>query len=274
MSSPLVSPPPPPDSGMHLPSVVAAGVKGVIDNAGRLGLTWGMHLGTVQAYIQSNNTAYVILDGDSQPIAAKSQIGALIFQQRVYVTSVPPNGYFVTGYVGAVAATSYLVRKTLTATSASVVFSSIPTNLRRLRCTFFAKADNAVTVQLLLMRVNGDSSASYFYEYSQAQNNAGNPLQLGANGATSGNVGLTGGTSTFFFGSGTIDFQNWDRLSVQNQLSWTFNSEAIGNALANFTANSGGGTYNGNTAPYTSLTFFPQAGNFIAGTDFQLEGSL
>jgi hypothetical protein len=57
-------------------------------------------------------------------------------------------------------------------------------------------------------------------------------------------------------------------------LGWTHESQAIGAAVASFVAQNGGGIYENATAnqPYISLTIFPQAGSFISGSDFQLEG--
>jgi hypothetical protein len=41
--------------------------------------------------------------------------------------------------------------------------------------------------------------------------------------------------------------------------------------VANFTSTAGGGTFTV-TGPYTSLTILPQPDNFVAGSDFQIEG--
>lgn len=261
---------PSPEELRKAPSLFRAGVHGLKDNASRLGLTWNMHLGTVVSYDDGTGTAFVILDGDTQPVAAKSMIGAVVNAQRIYVQQVPPTGYFICGFLGT-SNSGYSARQILTATSASVTFSKIPTNLRKLRWSFFAKADNAVTVQLMFLRINLDSSAAYFYEYGQAQNNAIAPTALGATSQAQGVCGLCTGSSTFFFAGGQGELQSWDNLGGVGDIGWTYVTHGLGSSVATFTANAGGGLYNG-APPYTSLTFFPQAGNFIAGSDFQIEG--
>jgi hypothetical protein len=65
----------------------------LVQNAGRLGLTWDLKPGTVQAA----NPLTVTLDGDTVPIGATSMIGNLQASSRVYVITVPPSGNFVAG---------------------------------------------------------------------------------------------------------------------------------------------------------------------------------
>jgi hypothetical protein len=254
-----------------LAGVTGEVVGGIQEDARRLGLTWQMVKATVVAGTTPSQVTAVI-DGDTVTVGMISMIGVLQPGARVWVMVIPPGGNYITGMVADFPWPSYRARQVLTATKASITFTGIPTNLRRLRVSYFVKADNAVTVQLLFMRINSDAAAGYFYEYVQGQNSgAGSAVALSGTGQTQAVVGLCGGTSTFFFASGTIEMPAWDNAGGVADLPWTFLSQGLGSGVATFTTNTGGGIYNG-APPYTSLLFFPQAGSFIAGTDIQLEG--
>jgi hypothetical protein len=92
--------PPSGDAPLEIPSVTSAAVRGIIENADRLGLKWQLLLGTVSSFAFTSNIASVIVDGDSNAVGAKSMIGVVVQAQRVYVLKVPPAGYFVIGIVG------------------------------------------------------------------------------------------------------------------------------------------------------------------------------
>ena len=87
-------------------------------------------------------------------------------------------------------------------------------------------------------------------------------------GAIGAMVGASAGAGVF--ASGNVTFTGWDSPH-STSLGHTFLSQALGNLVANFFAQYGGGIYF-NTGPYTSLTIIPQTGNFVAGSDFQIEG--
>jgi hypothetical protein len=251
------------------PELISVGAKSIVENAQRLGLEWGLKIATV--IDGSDPTAITaIYDGDtsSAPIDMTSMIGTLLFNQRVYVITVPPSGNFIVSQLG-----KFEARQTLGNTVASVTFTGIPAHLRALKLFYTARADNAVTVQLILVQVNGDSGALYSYEYGQAQNVT--LIAVSNSAQTSGGIGLCTGASATSgrYGSGEVTFIGWDSPHSTG-LGWTFVSQAIGAAVANFVAQFGGGIYENATPsqPYTSLTIFPQAGNFITGSDFQLEG--
>lgn len=237
--------------------------------ARRLGLTWQMVKATTVGMGVDGTTVLAVVDGDTEILGMISMVGALPVGARVWVMVVPPGGNYVTALVTGGAA-FYSARQTLAASAASIVFTQIPQRLRRLRVSFRARADNAVDVQSMLMRVDGSSAAAYFWEYGQAQNAA--TTAVPGTLQTSGVVGLcTGSTAAAgAFASGMVEFQSWD-ISTAIDLPWTFVSEAIGISTTGFTARYGGGFYSG-TFPWDSLTFLPNAGNFIAGTDIQLEG--
>lgn len=163
-----------------------------------------------------------------------------------------------------------LARQTLGGTAASVTFSSIPTTLRSVRIRWTSRCDNAVQTQFMFLRINGDSGNNYSTEYQQAVNatiTASNTVTI-----SGGPVGYTVGASApaTGFASGVIDLVGWDSPHPTN-LGWTFISQALGTGAGNFSSHTGGGIYFP-AGPYTQITLFPNAGNFIAGSDFQLEG--
>lgn len=99
MTTPFAPPTPPvvtPSADMV--AAVSAGIRGLVDNANRLGLTWNLQLGTTADVEKATGDIPVILDGDSKPITAKAITGSHLLQgQRVYVVQVPPGGYFIIG---------------------------------------------------------------------------------------------------------------------------------------------------------------------------------
>ena len=246
-------------------------VRQVVDRAPDLGLVWSMRKATVA---NGSNPAAVtaVMDGDSAAVSMVSTIGPLSSSTRVWVMVVPSGGNYISSVIGG-AASNYTARQTLTATAASITFSGIPAGLRRMRVSFQCRADNATTVQFLQMRVNGDTGSSYSYQYGLAQNAA----FVAAPGAatTSAIAGLCTAATAIagIFASGQIELVGWDDggTAGSGHLNYTFVTQGLGPTTATFTTVWGGGVYL-NTRPFTSLTFFPQTGNFVAGTDIQLEG--
>lgn len=242
--------------------------------ARELGLTWQMVKATVNTVSTSGTDVTATLDGDTVPITVISMVAEVLTAgDRVWVITVPPGGNYVAGLVTPVTPPTalYSARQTLTGSAASVTFSSIPTALRRIRVSYTARADNAVQVQTMRMRINGVATANYFVEYLQGNNvTAAAVAQAGVN---DGNIGTCTGSlaAAGIYASGQVEIQNWDNAGSINMVPWTFVSQGLGVGAANFFAQSGGGLYN-LAGPYTSLTFMSLAGNLVAGTDIQLEG--
>lgn len=112
--------------------LTASTMSALVANAKRLGLTWGMHLGTVHSW--TDTTAAVILDGDTSYVATKSMVGALTKGDRVYVMEVPPNSLYVVG------------RATPTESSTDIPDGSITTaKLADSAVTTIKLANNSVT---------------------------------------------------------------------------------------------------------------------------------
>jgi len=243
-------------------AVALSAVQAVTDNSSRLGLTWQLRAGTVT----TSSPLSVIYDGDSVGIMMTSMVGDLDIGQRVYAISVPPSGNFVCGFPGTNPIAMYKARNTLGATSSDVTFVGIPTNLRYLRLTWYAAVD-AAAIQLISHQVGGDTTAVYSYTNLQVNNTT---LAGGSShNNTVGIIGLVNGTAAGVFASGTAKWMPWDKTGA---MGYEFSSSAIGAAVATQFYAPGGGLYNG-SAPHVSLRIFPSAGNFVSGSDFQLEGA-
>lgn len=164
----------------------------------------------------------------------------------------------------------YLARQTLGGSAASVTFSSIPASLRSLRIRWSSRGDSAVNTQYVFLQINGSSAAQYSYAFEQNTNTG---LAAGATaGDTKGLVGVMVGASATagVYATGVVDIIGWDSPHASS-LGWAQTSCALGTGIANFTSTSGGGAFTV-TGPYTSLTLLPQTGNFVSGSDFQIEG--
>lgn len=77
--------------------LIASGAQAIVENAGRLGLTWGISPATVQQASVSNGFVQLIMDGDTTPIQAMSLVGGLLPGWRVMVMKVPPSNNYVIG---------------------------------------------------------------------------------------------------------------------------------------------------------------------------------
>lgn len=163
----------------------------------------------------------------------------------------------------------FLARQTLGGSAASVTFSSIPSAMRSLRIRWTARGDAAVNVLALFLRINGDTSSSYNSEHLNVTNTT---VVGGGGNLTAGSAGIVVGSSgpAGAYASGTIDIVGWDSPH-SSFLGWTYQSQAMGTGGANFQVETGGVQYFV-AGPYTSLSLSPSAGNFVVGSDFQIEG--
>lgn len=90
----------PPLPVLAAPTLVDAGVRGLVENANRLGVSWSLIPGTVTdgANLLANK---VVCDGDTEPVGALSMLGyALAPGQRVYIIRTPPSGMYIAGLIG------------------------------------------------------------------------------------------------------------------------------------------------------------------------------
>jgi hypothetical protein len=256
----MTNPPATPDKNDV--EVAVASIQAAADEGARLGLSWQLRPATVT----NTSPLPAVYDGDSASISMASMVGDIPVGQRVYAIFVPPSGNFVCGFPGTNPTAMYKARKMLTATSSDVTFISIPTNLRYLRLTWYAAVD-AAAVQLISHQVGGDTTAVYSYTNLQVNNTT--VVGGSSHNNTVGILGLVNGTAAGTFASGTAKWMPWDKTGA---MGYEFSSSAMGAAVATQFYAPGGGLYNG-SVPHVSLRIFPSAGNFVSGSDFQLEGA-
>lgn len=154
------------------------------------------------------------------------------------------------------------------ASVASVTFSSIPA-YNHLMVIWKARSDNAAANVSLYCQLNGNvSSGSYIWESIEgstssavATNSGGTVAQIRL-GALSGANANSG-----YFGCGQATFADIaDTTNHQVCVATSYTPESGSTALT--------GTYGGlgSAGTLNTLTFFPSAGNFVAGTVFSLYG--
>jgi len=162
----------------------------------------------------------------------------------------------------------YTARTILSGTQAAITFSSIPSNLRRLKLFWTARGDTGGFPDLRI-RVNNDSGANYHFEYLQG--NGAVPSSAPGTSGTSAQLGFIPGVTATpnSFGAGECTIVGWDSPH-SIWLSWVATSGMnVPGTLQVVHATTGSYIVAG---PYTRLDIFLGSGSFVSGSDFQLEG--
>ncbi len=162
---------------------------------------------------------------------------------------------------------------TLSSTTASVTFSNIPSYLRTVSLSTTARSDyGAANFVSILLRINGDSTNAYriFNRFAQPS------LTFDTNPPVITNSHLVSYIPAApawagVFGSATWEAVGWDNphtacLTYHGHGGY-YDGTGSGNLM-----NIGLGSFAA-LGPYTSITLFPAAGNFVAGSEFSLRGS-
>lgn len=159
--------------------------------------------------------------------------------------------------------------KVLTATTPSITLSVPPGSaFSTLRVAWTARSDNASAATYMCMQLNGDTANHYIWQINQANNatmgpgNSGgatNLIQVGTIAAASSTSGYVGG------GEFSIPNASGTTFKAPNGYSTSMQSTTTGYS------GSYGGLWLVSTA-VISITLFPLAGNFIAGSAAYLYG--
>jgi|SRR5215831_4964116 len=153
---------------------------------------------------------------------------------------------------------------TLGASAGNVDITGILGSYAHLMVMLYARGDAAASTVVNFLRLNNDSAANYDYQYvrgSAATVVAGesftqNQLQVG-------NIcGATAGANLF---SVTQIFIPHYANTVNNKTFSSYEFMKLGTATGNLELVLLGGGWRSNAA-INRLTFFPQSGNFVAGT--------
>jgi hypothetical protein len=158
----------------------------------------------------------------------------------------------------------------LSATQPDVVFTNIPSGLRVVEVHWTARStDPGFAAQELWIRINGSTANFYRSQYVQGANTAA--AATGGVNQSASRIGLLASASGVpgLYGNGAVRFHAWNAPHT-GDLGFTF-SNAL-NSTTNSWYRGGSGLFVGD-GPYTSLTFLPELGSFVAGTQFTVIGT-
>lgn len=176
---------------------------------------------------------------------------------------------------GAYLSTAFIAETILSASAASITFSSISQGFRNLLLITMARTDAVAESDAIRFEPNGDTSADYDRLFLTV-NSAGVSATATRGATTAANLALIEGASSRgnnFSPGFTILFG----YSITNQEKWFINlSVAFGDVSAD--TDLAGRYFLGrwrNKNPITSLVLVPNTGpNFVSGSRFQLYGVL
>lgn len=170
------------------------------------------------------------------------------------------------GYVGLVKLGS------IQPTGTNVDFTSIPSGYKHLKVVWQARADNAVTNNQLKLQFNGDTGSNYDWGRNLF-NNSGPAAPDGGAGVAFAEVGLVTAASS------TAAYAADGEIVVPNYAGTTFNKGFIASSAlldtSETAANIFGHTARGfwkSTAAINEIKLTLAAGNFVAGSTFELYG--
>jgi hypothetical protein len=163
-----------------------------------------------------------------------------------------------------------LAGQNLTTATPAVTFT-IPQTHRHLRIAWRARSDTAGAATSLYMRFNADTTTKYSEQRMQANAATITATEAASQAQLIPGV-LTAATSTAdIAASGTIDLPDYSGTTfakTYNAASQDVRSPAGGSIYLRHAA----GIWNSKAA-ITSVTLYPQAGNFVAGSSFVVLGS-
>lgn len=164
----------------------------------------------------------------------------------------------------------YRENQTLGADTATVTFSSIPTNLRRLVLSWTARGSKAAVMTDMRMRINNNSGNNYRASIGAVTGTTpANFLEDPAAFSTIGHF-TAASDGNNIYGGGEVRFNGWDGGGSRPGLNWVYESHAWSTG-ATAVAGRGGGLYF-QAGPFNRIDLFPDTGNFKAGSEFTLYG--
>jgi len=154
---------------------------------------------------------------------------------------------------------------TLTADTTTVSFTGIDQGYTDLEIVVSARCSHSSNANFYY-RVNGDSSSSY--SVTRVQGNGSSAVSNSGGSNTVGYIGYTDAADATagIFGNTKIIINNYASTTYKTLISKgaTAGNGGTGAFFANF--------YRGSTLPITSISFTPDAGNWVAGSTFSLYG--
>jgi hypothetical protein len=171
------------------------------------------------------------------------------------------------GWLGA-SGMAYRATQLLSGNAANVVFTGIPTTLKKVAVAWTARSTAAAVQVDFWMQVNALSGTSYNTNiHTQINATISSGTEVGVGRAALG--ACTGSTaSANNFGSGEVVIPGWD--IPHPNLNWHFHSHMWDSAANSFYSQGGGVLFN--SGPFNQLTFLAASGNLVAGTEITVYG--
>jgi len=165
-----------------------------------------------------------------------------------------------------------IAKATLSTSANSVTFSSIPGTYKDLQIYISARGSDTGTTfgDILRIRLNGNSSSSYSWNYFYSGNGAVDDSYNFNDTEIDWHYAIpTNGTTSGVFSTTDIYLTNYASTTRKKVLN---GSSAFANTTGIYCIYSADGMWN-NTSAVTSITFYQgSSGNFQAGSTFSLFG--
>ncbi len=167
-------------------------------------------------------------------------------------------------------AVSVIARTVLGSAAASVDFTSIPATYENLMVSWLVRSTSAAAWTVMWCRFNNDSGSNYESGYHRS---------LGASSVAGSETAQTKAYAALLVDDGgTAGFATQGSMLVPAYARTVFNKGFVATSSAQYgvgTAKASVGAYNGTwvtTDAVNRVTFFPNSGNFVAGSVFTLYG--
>jgi len=155
---------------------------------------------------------------------------------------------------------------TLSSTTSSITFSTIPTTYEHLQIRFYALNSGATTGVYVRLRINGDTATNYVQQFTYG--NGGTAFSNASTGLSFFEVGfIPGTTAANMAGVSVIDFVDYLNTNKYKVSRSIFGQDRNG-AGACFFAN---GLWL-STAAINQIQLYPETNSFAAGTVAALYG--
>lgn len=156
---------------------------------------------------------------------------------------------------------------------ANVTFSSIPGTYRNLFVEWQARGDTAATSTNLWLQLNADTGSNYDYldENISGTNTVGGGASAGAALIQLGDMCAASAPASTPSG-GRIEIPNYAGTTFHKTVNGRSSAKLVAAAASIYTHMTSG--WWRSTAAVTSIKLYPAAGNFIAGSSFQLYGEM
>ncbi len=144
----------------------------------------------------------------------------------------------------------------------------VPLGIKQLELRWFARSTTVGNGQALQMRLNGISTGSYYHNHVQGSNAAVN--HQGTFASTSAEIGvfIADSQGAGVFSDGVIELNGVDAPQASPKITGLVRSGVPSGALVSSWVRNTAFLALGVTSPVTSITLFPAANNFKAGSRF------